>query len=422
MRRADLLIHSAAQLVTCAGPGPKRGAELAEVSAIADGAVAIIGDRIAAVGTTDEIRGGYDADSEIDASGMVVCPGFVDPHTHTIFAGDRVAEFEQRLRGVPYMDILAAGGGILHTVRATREASVDQLTEAASARLDAMLRLGTTTAEIKTGYGLDTATELKMLDVLARLAERHPVDLVPTFLGAHAVPPEYRGRADDYAGLVAGEMLPRAAEWYMQSPFAARRRRFAVDVFCEDGAFSLAQARRVLEAGRALGLAVRAHVDEFVSLGGVSLAVGLGALTVDHLDVTTADEIAALAASATIGVLMPAVNFHLGTAHHADARAMIDAGAAVALATDLNPGSAPCYSMPFVMALACRQYRLTPAEALNAATLNAAHAVGLGGEVGSLEAGKQADVLIVDAPDYRHLSYALGVNLVETVIKRGKVI
>ncbi len=422
MRRADLIIHSAAQLVTCAGPGPKRGADLADVGAMAGGAVAIAGGRIAAVGATADIRATYSAAREIDAAGKVVCPGFVDPHTHTIFAGDRVGEFEQRLRGVPYMDILAAGGGILNTVRATRAASVDQLADAASARLDAMLRLGTTTVEIKTGYGLETAAELKMLDVLARLAERHPVDLVPTFLGAHAVPPEYRGRADDYAASVADEMLPRAAEWYARSPFAALGRCLAVDVFCEDGAFSVAQARRVLEAGQALGLAVRAHVDEFVSLGGLSLAVGLGALTVDHLDVTTADEIGVLAASDTIGVLMPAVNFHLGAAHHADARAMIEAGAAVALATDLNPGSAPCYSMPFVMALACRQYHITPAEALNAATLNAAHAAGMASEVGSLEAGKQADVLIVDAPDYRHLSYALGINLVKTVIKRGKVV
>ena len=422
MLQADLLIHSASQLVTCANPhGVKRGAALGDVGLIEDGALAIRDGRIAAVGTTGEIRRDYTATQQIDASGKVVCPGFVDCHTHTVFAGDRAGEFEQRIRGVPYMDILAAGGGILNTVRATRAASEDELTALALARLNIMMSLGTTTAEIKTGYGLDTATELKMLRVITRLAEAHPADVVPTFLGAHAVPPEYKGRGGEYAELVAGEMLPLAAEWFARSLLAQQGRRFCVDVFCEEGAFTLEQARRVLEAGQALGLGVRAHVDEFVALGGVSLAVGLGALTVDHLDVTTADEIGVIAASDTIGVLMPAVNFHLGTAHHANARTLIEAGAVIALATDLNPGSAPCYSMPLVMALACRMYHMTPAEALNASTINAAYAAGMGAEVGSLEAGKQADVLIVNAPDYRHLAYMLGENLVETVIKRGTI-
>jgi len=423
MLQADLLIHSARQLITCASPGGvKRGATLADVGVIEDGAIAIRDGRIAAAGTTADIRRGYTATREIDASGKVVCPGFVDCHTHTVFAGDRAGEFEQKLRGVPYMDILAAGGGILSTVRATRAASEDELTALALARLNSMLRLGTTTVEIKTGYGLDTATELRMLRVIARLAAAHPADIVPTFLGAHAVPPEYKGRAGEYAALVANEMLPLAAEWYAESVFARQGRRFCVDVFCEEGAFTVEQSRRVLEAGRSLGLGVRAHVDEFVALGGVSLAVGLGALTVDHLDVTSAHEIGVIAASDTIGVLMPAVNFHLGTAHHANARALIEAGSAIALATDLNPGSAPCYSMPLVMALACRMYHMTPAEAFNASTINAAHAAGMGAEVGSLEAGKQADVLIVNAPDYRHLAYILGDNPVETVIKRGVIL
>ncbi|MBL8146241.1 MAG: imidazolonepropionase [Anaerolineae bacterium] len=420
MLQADLLIHSARQLVTCASPhGVKRGAALGDVGLIEDGALAIRDGRIAAAGRTGDILRDYTAPVQIDAAGKVVSPGFVDCHTHTVFAGDRAGEFEQRIRGVPYMEIFAAGGGILNTVRATRAASEDELTALALARLTIMLRLGTTTVEIKTGYGLDTAAELKMLRVIARLAEAHPADIVPTFLGAHAVPPEYKGRGGEYAELVADEMLPLAAEWFAGSHFARQGRRFCVDVFCEQGAFTLEQARRVLEAGRSLGLGARAHVDEFVALGGVSLAVGLGALTVDHLDVTTADEIGVIAASDTIAVLMPAVNFHLGTAHHANARALIAAGAAVALATDLNPGSAPCYSMPLVMALACRMYLMTPAEALNASTINAAHAAGMGAVVGSLEAGKQADVLIVNAPDYRHLAYMLGDNPVETVIKRG---
>lgn len=422
MPQADLVIHSARQLVTCASSGPKRGAALAAAGLIENGALAVRDGRIAAVGPSADILREFSAPQQIDASGKVVCPGFVDPHTHAVFAGSRLDEFEMRLRGVPYLDILAAGGGILNTVRATRAASEIELTALALDRLDTMLRLGTTTIEIKTGYGLDTAAELKMLRVIARLAKTHPADIVPAFLGAHAVPPEYTGRAGEYAELVAREMLPLAAEWFAGSHFAQQGRHFCVDVFCEQGAFTLEQSRRVLEAGKALGLGVRAHVDEFTALGGVRMAVELGALTVDHLDVTAGDDLLALAASGTIGVLMPAVNFHLGTAHHANARALIEAGTAIALATDLNPGSAPCYSMPLVMALACRMYRMTPAEALNAATINAAYAAGMGDTVGSLEAGKQADVLILNAPDYRELAYWFGGNPVETVIKRGAVV
>ena len=423
MPQADLILHSAHQLVTCVSPnGPKRGAALADIGLIEDGALAIQDRRIVAVGTTADILHEFTASQQLDASGKVVCPGFVDPHTHAVFAGDRLDEFEMRLRGVPYLDILAAGGGILNTVRATRAASEVELTALAMDRLDAMLRLGTTTIEIKTGYGLDTETELKMLRVLVWLEKTHPADIAPTFLAAHAVPPEYNGRAGDYAELVASEMLPLAAEWYAGSVFRDESRRLCVDVFCEQGAFTLDQSRRVLEATRALGMGVRAHVDEFHALGGVRMAVELGALTVDHLDVTAGEDLAALAASNTIGVLMPAVNFHLGTAHHANSRAMIDAGAAVALATDLNPGSAPCYSMPLVMALACRMYGMTPAEALNASTINAAHAAGMGDTVGSLEVGKQADVLILDASDYRELAYTLGGNPVEIVVKRGQPI
>jgi len=299
---------------------------------------------------------------------------------------------------------------------------LEELIEGASARLDTMLRLGTTTVEIKTGYGLETATELKMLKVIEALAERHTVDIVPTFLGAHAVPPEYKGRANDYVELVASEMLPQAAAWYEQSVFAKQGRKFSVDAFCEDGAFDVEQSKRVLEAGQGLGMSVKAHVDEFIALGGLSMAVSLGALSVDHLDASRLQEIHTLAQSDTIGVAMPAVNFHLGSTHFADARGMIDAGVALALATDLNPGSAPCFSMALVMALACRYQKVLPAEALNASTINAAYAIGMGDSVGSLEVGKQADILILNAPDYRHLMYQLGANVVETVIKRGKII
>lgn len=421
--QVDLLIHSAAQLVTCASPnGPKRKAAMLDAGLISNGAVAIADGQIVAAGPSTAIRADYSAKETIDAGGKVVCPGFVDPHTHVVYAGDRAAEFELRLKGAGYMEIMAAGGGIVSTMRAVRAATVEQLVAETRPRLEAMLALGTTTVEIKTGYGLDTPGELKMLRAIAALAAGHPADLIPTFLGAHAVPPEYKGRADEYIDLVIEEMLPAAAGWYQQSPFAANGSPFFCDVFCEANVFDRQQAQRVLEAGLTLGLLPKIHADEFENLGGVKMAVGLGAVSADHLDVTPPREVAALAGSNTVGVVIPAVNFNLGSTHFADARGLIDAGAALALSTDINPGSAPCPSMPLVMAIACRYQRLLPAEALNAATINAAHAVGLGQRLGSIEAGKQADLLIVNAPDYRHLAYQFGGNLVERVIKRGSLV
>jgi imidazolonepropionase len=433
--KIDLLIHSAAQLVTCASPyGPKRGEAMGDVSLLADGAIAIADGQIVAVGPTADLRADFSADETIDASGKVVCPGFVDPHTHVVYAGDRVNEFELRLRGASYMEIMQAGGGIVSTMRATRAATVEQLVAESHPRLEAMLALGTTTVEIKTGYGLDTASELKMLQAIALLASSHPLDLVPTFLGAHAVPPEYKGHPDEYVDLVIEEMLPAVVAWY----HATHHQRHAsdtehlsrithhvslfCDVFCEANVFDREQSRRVLEAGLKLGLPAKIHADEFVNLGGVSLAVELGATSVDHLDVTPPVEVELLAQSNTLGVALPAVNFNLGSSHFANARSMIDAGVALALATDINPGSAPCPSMPLVMAIACRYQRLLPAEALNAGTINAAYALGLGHKLGSLEVGKQGDVLIVNAPDYRHLAYQFGDNLVERVVKRGWVV
>jgi imidazolonepropionase len=420
--RVDLLIHNARQLVTCASPaGSKRGAAMSEVGLIEDGALAISDGLIVAVGATADLRGDYTAVRDLDATDRVVCPGFVDPHTHLVFAGDRVDEFERRIRGETYMQIMAAGGGIASTVRATRAATVEQLVAESRVRLDAMFRAGTTTVEVKTGYGLDTATELNMLRAMVVLDQTFPIDIVPTFLGAHAVPPEYAGRADEYVDLVTGEMLPAVLAWYRESHFDATRIPFAADVFCERNAFDVAQSRRVLEAAAARGMPVKAHVDEFTSLGGVPMALELGALSVDHLDVTSPADARRIAASNTVAIIIPAVSFNLGSSHFADARGLIDAGAAVALTTDMNPGSAPCPSQPLVMALACRYQRLLPAEALNACTINAAHAIGLSGRLGSLEPGKQADVLLVDAPDYRHLCYQFGGNLVQCVIERGRV-
>ncbi|MFQ5577602.1 MAG: imidazolonepropionase [Anaerolineae bacterium] len=429
--KIDLLIHSAGQLITCAGDGggPKRGDAMREVGLIPNGAVAVDGGEIIAVGESSGLRARFTPAQSIDAAGKVVCPGFVDPHTHVVYAGDRVDEFERRIKGAAYIEIMQAGGGIAATMRATRAAGAAQLVAESRPRLDAMLALGTTTVEIKTGYGLNTAAELKMLRAIEILADTHPAGIVPTFLGAHAVPPEYKGRPDEYVALVIDEMLPQVAGWWENLKLKTENWQLKTenlklfcDVFCEAGVFSVAQSRRVLEAGIEHGLAPKLHADEFENLGGVSLAVELGATSVDHLDVTPAAEVALLARSNTVGVALPAVNFNLGSAHFADARALIDAGVALALATDINPGSAPCPSMPLVMALATRYQHLLPAEALNATTLNAACAIGLGNQLGSLEAGKQADLLIINAPDYRHLAYRFGKNLVERVIKRGRVV
>jgi imidazolonepropionase len=369
------------------------------------------------VGPTSEVRGQVTAIEEIDASGKVVMPGFVDPHTHLVFAGDRADEFEQRIKGATYMEIMAAGGGIMSTMRATRAASVGQLVEESRVRLDRMLAHGTTTAEVKTGYGLDTESELKMLEAIRRLDAEHPVDLIPTFLGAHAVPEEYKGRADEYVDLVVKEMLPTVASSLVTRPSLP-----FCDVFCDEGAFTLEQSRRVLEVAQALGFGLKIHADEFRPLGGTRLAVELGAISADHLVCTPDEEIEMLAGADTIAVALPGTPFGLGHHEYTPARRIIDAGGALALATDLNPGTCWCESMQLIIALACRFMRMTPAEAIAAATINAAHAVGLGHQVGSLEVGKKADLLILDIPDYRHLSYRFGVNLVDEVIKAGGLV
>jgi len=418
--KADLVVHSSHELLTLASPaGPKRGPAMRELSIVERGAVALQGDRIVLVGNTEDVLAkAGNAAKTIDASGKVVLPGFVDPHTHVIFAGDRASEFELRLQGASYMEIMAAGGGIMNTVRATRAASLDEIVRQSRERLDTMLAHGTTTAEAKTGYGLDTENELKMLEVMRLLDESHPVNLVPTFLGAHAIPSEYKGRTDEYVRVVVEEMMPALeAQGYLghdPPPFC--------DVFCEDGAFSVEQSRRILQKARELGMGLKIHTDEFKALGGTALAVELGATSADHLACTPDEEIRLLADSETVGVLLPGTPFGLAEDHYAAARKMIDAGVAVALATDLNPGTCYCESMPFIMALACRHMGMTPAEAIVASTINAAHAVGLGHEVGSLEVGKKADLLILDSPDYRHLSYRFGGNLVQTVIKAGHVV
>ena len=420
MKTTDLIIHSASQL--CVIPQtdkPLRGQDLAHLGIIADGAIAVSDGKIVAVGETAVIQQQYQAQTSIDATGKAVCPGFVDPHTHTVYGGDRAHEFEMRIQGATYVEIMAAGGGIVSTMQHTREATVEQLVTSARKRLDEMLQLGTTTVEIKTGYGLDLATELKMLDVIATLDQTHPCDLVPTFLGAHTLPPEFKENPEGYVALVIEEMIPAVANWYQNSHFAQNNIPMFIDVFCEDHAFTLDQSRRILQAGIDAGLQAKIHADQFTDLGSVPMAIELGAISVDHLDVTSDEVIQLLAKSDTIATPLPAVNFNLGMTNYANARGMVDAGAIVALSTDINPGSAPCLSMPMVMAIACRFQKLLPAEALNASTINAAHAIGLGHQLGSLEVGKQADILILKEADYRHLAYFFGHNPVETVIKAG---
>jgi len=422
VRKVDLLIHSAAQLVTSASPDePKRGADMSDPGVIANGAVAISGERIVGVGDTPTLLQEFVSDRDIDAAGRIVLPGFVDSHTHAVYAGNRIAEFESRLRGAGYLESMSAGGGIFSTARATREASPATLKATSRRNLAAMFSLGATTVEVKTGYGLDLPNELKLLETIAVLDCELPVDLVPTFMPAHAVPPEFKGRAADYVRLVIDDMLPAAANWYRASHFSREGRPCYVDVFCEQGAFSVEESQRVLEVGKLLGFAVKAHVDEFTNLGGVGMALRLGATSIDHLDTITPAEMRAIAESQTIAVLTPAVNFNLGSTRFVCARDLVDSGAAVALATDFNPGSAPCLSLPLVMGIACRYCGLLPAEALNAVTINAAWAVGLGARIGSIEVGKQADLLIADSDDFRELAYTLGGNPIQSVIKRGKV-
>jgi imidazolonepropionase len=415
---AELLIHSAAQLLTLAGPHPRRGAAMSDLGLIEDGAVAICDGRIVAAGPTAEVRAEFTATEEINAAGKVVMPGFVDPHTHAVWAGDRADEFEMRLRGATYMEIMAAGGGIMSTVRATREASLDELITQSSRRLDGMLAHGTTTAEVKTGYGLDVENELKLLHAIHTLDKTHPMTLVPTFLGAHAVPAEHKGNEDAYVDLVVEEMLPvvvATGRELFPTPYP-----FFCDVFCEEEAFTLEQSRRILEAAKKLGLGLKIHADEFKPLGGTRLAVELGAISADHLVCTPPDEVELLAQSDTVAVALPGTPFGLGHRDYTPARAIIAAGGALALATDLNPGTCWCESMPFIIALACRYMKLTAAEAIVAATINAACAVGLAHEIGSLGTGKQADLVIVNLPSYRHLAYRFGTNPVHTVIKAGQ--
>lgn len=399
--------------------GPQRGPELGALGIMAQGAVLVRGEEIAAVGNSDELRSAYPHEPVLDASGCVILPGLVDPHTHVIWAGDRAREFEMRLEGAKYLEILAAGGGILSTVRQTRSASVEELMLQTRPRLQRMFAFGTTTAEAKTGYGLETTTELRLLEALIALDTESPMDLSITFLGAHAIAPEFKDDPQGYTELICESMLPSMQQWW--ETHAALRPLPFVDVFCENNAFNLSQSRQILTGARALGFPLKIHADEFGNLGGTSLAVGLGAASADHLVKASEADIAALAKSDTVAVALPCTPFGLAEPDYMPAKKIIEAGGLLALATDCNPGTAWNESMQFVIALACRTMGLTPAQAIAAATINAAHAIRRAKTIGSLEEGKQADLLILDVPDYRHLGYRFGTNLVKQVVKRGQV-
>jgi imidazolonepropionase len=418
MSEADLLIHSASQVLTIS-EGPQRGHQLGDLGLIENGAVAIKQGTILAVGPSDELRQRYTASETIDASGRVVMPGLVDPHTHLIWMGDRAQEFEMRLQGASYMEIMQAGGGIVSTVRQTREASVEQLKAEARPRLRELSQHGTTTVEGKTGYGLQTESELRMLQALLELDEECPLDIVPTFLGAHAIPPEFKDDADGYTRLIVEEMLPEVKRWWQRQ--AEGRPLPFVDAFCETGAFSLEQSRSILEKAKDLGFPLKIHADEFDGLGGTALAVELGAVSADHLVKTPPADIAALGGGDTVAVGLPCTPFGLADQEYTPAQSILEAGGLLALASDLNPGTAWCGSMQFVIALACRYMRLTPAQAIAASTINAAAALTRQDRIGSLEAGKEADIIVLNVPDYRHLGYRFGTNLVSMVIKSGKL-
>jgi len=403
------------QLVTLAGPERSRiGGELGDLGIVKDGALLLDNGRIVAAGAYADLKARIPNGAEvIDAERRCVTPGFVDAHTHLVFAGNRAAEFEQRIAGATYQEIAAAGGGILKTVALTRAATEDELLVAARRHRDWMLRGGTTTLEAKSGYGLDRETELKMLRVIRRLNEEGPVRIVPTLLAAHTVPPEYKDRRGEYVRWVAEELIPEvAAEGLVQY----------CDAFCDDHAFTVEETRTVLSAAKRHGLKLRVHADQFRPGTGADLAAELGAATADHLETATDETLERLRAAGVQPVVLPGSVFALSRTEYPPARRMIEAGLGIVIATDFNPGSSPVPSVPFMLSLACLEMRLSPAEALTAATINAAYSLGLGGKVGSIEPGKRADFLIHEFTDYRELAYFIAAPARPRVFVAGREI
>ena len=406
---STLLIRNIGLLATPLGHSARRGAEQGDIQLLRDAWVLVEDGMIAAVGAGTPAPA---ADTALDAGGHLVTPGLVDAHTHLIFGGWRQNELGLKLHGATYLEILARGGGILSTVTATRQATEQALYDKARAALDEMLALGVTTVEAKSGYGLDTETELKQLRVIRALQEDHPCDLAATFLGAHAVPAEYKNDREAYIRLLCEEMIPAVARENLA--------RFC-DVFCETGVFSAEESRQILEAGKRYGLIPKIHADEIDPIGGSELTARVGAISAEHLIVCPPAGIVAMAEAGTVACCLPATSFYLGSTF-APVRDMVKAGVPVAMASDFNPGSCPSLNLQFVMNLGCLKYRLTPEEVLTAVTLNAAAAIDMADRVGSVEIGKQGDLVIWDAPDLDYICYRMGSNLAGTVIKRGEIV
>jgi imidazolonepropionase len=416
MRSADCVVAGCRQLLTCRGPLPKRREALRDLGVIENGWIASDADRIVFAGTEKEFRTSVspaDGAVRVDGDGLVALPGFVDCHTHLPFAGNREPEFGLRLKGWTYQQLAAEGMGILTTVKATRAASRDELRRLCLRRLDEMILTGTTTVEAKSGYGLNLEDEIKQLEVLRELGPVHPVDIVPTFMGAHEIPPEYKFRREDYIELIIRSLIPEI-----------RRRNLAefFDVFCEPGVFSLEETAALARAAREAGFKLKIHADEFAALGGAELAAKLGAVSAEHLISISDEGVAKLAAAGTAAVCLPGVSFFLMLEKKAPARRLIDAGAAVALATDFNPGSSHLSSMLFVLQLGVFTLKMSVEEAINACTANGAYAVDRHRDIGSIEPGKKMDLLLLDASDYVSLAYRPGANPIRHVIKNGQVV
>lgn len=411
---ADLIIHNAKQLVTASGftQRPATGREMERLSILEDGAVAISNGKIIAVSKSSEILDNYDAPEKIDAAGKTVTPGLIDAHTHFVFAGSRETELELKIQGVKYLEILQKGGGILRTVRDTRKASKAELLDTCRKRAQNLLKHGTTTIEAKSGYGLELQTEIKSLEVINKLNDDGPLSLAPTFLGAHAIPQEFEEKVDEYVALICEEWIPRIQQLHLAS---------FCDVFCEKGVFEIEESRRILTAGKDHGLKPRIHADELYPLGGAELAAELGASSADHLLYASDAGIERMKQAGVVATLMPAAPLTLMLGRYADARKFISIGVPVALGSDLSP-SCLLENYQLVIALACYAMKMTPAEALIAATINAAHSIKKADQIGSIEKGKKADIVIFQVPDYRFLGYQLGTNMAETVVKNGKVV
>jgi imidazolonepropionase len=413
-KNVDLIIQDAKQLVTAKGYSekPATGPQMEDLGIVEDGAVAAAGGKIVAVGKTNDIKNDYSAPETIDATGKIVCPGFIDAHTHFAFAGSRERELELKIKGAGYLQILQSGGGILRTVRDTRAASKDELLRICRERANNLLIHGTTTIEAKSGYGLSLEDEIKLLEVINQLNMDGPLALVPTFLGAHAIPPEFEGKVHEYVDLLCENWIPAIAKRHLAT---------FCDVFCEKGVFEIDDSRKILLTGKRFGLLPRIHADELYPLGGAELGAEVGATSADHLLYISASGLEQMKRAGVIATLLPAAPLTLMLDRYADARSFISHGIPVALGSDLSPS---CWleNEQLVMALACYKLRMTPAEALMAATINAAHSIRKSNEIGSVEDGKMADLIILNASDYRFLGYRFGVNMIDTVVKRGKVV